>query len=428
MCCCLSIMIPVKNLSSIPKSPTLEIRALAEQIKSQGTKLYDFGVGEMVPETQVPQQFKDEMINAIQQNKTTYCSSQGTRDVLKALSDDFKTNFALDYSPDQICMFPGPKDALWKVLLSILDANSQCNEVVAFAPYYEAFVSPPQLITGKPTILIDTDENCYPNVAEFEKYLSENHHKIAVIIINSPNNPSGVVYPSDILQKLAEIIKRYPHIAVLSDEVYRTFIYSVEYSGSKRRDVKEFISDSMAYYLPDQTIIMGGISKEIAGTGLRLGFAAGPKHVIDVAQELNGHTCSCTSSPLQIAYARFLEKDRDMTERKRIFDAMKKKRDLVVDCLRNYNGLKELKIQEPNGAFYFFPNIKSLFGKKTPQGQVIEHDLQLSIYILEEAKVVTIPGSKFGKPGYLRLSYANSSVETIKEGLQKLSEAIEKLR
>jgi len=217
----------------------------------------------------------------------------------------FLTNFNLKISKEEIVIYPGPKPALWAVLSVLLDPQIERNRVVACAPTYESFIALPQLTTGNPCIILDTDENCLPNVSKFEEVLSS-RTDIACVIINSPNNPSAVVYSIELMKELTDVIKKYPHIAIISDEVYRTILFdNSPYS-------------SPAHFLPNQTIIIGGISKELAGTGLRLGFAAGPKNVIQAMSKLSACTFSCVNLPLQEGYKNFLIHDKNMFERKKL--------------------------------------------------------------------------------------------------------------
>jgi len=236
------------------------------------------------------------------------------------------------------------------------------------------FVAPPLMITQKHTIVLESDENCFPVLENLSKTL-ETCDDIALIIINSPNNPTGNIYPSEMLKQMAEIIQKYPHIAVISDEVYRT----IRFDGSTY--------SSIAHYLPLQTILIGGMSKEVSGTGLRVGFAAGPEHIIKAMAFINGHSCACVNLPTQKGYAAFLESDSDLRERLKIRQILSEKRDTVLRMFNDLPGLKKCKFGNPTGAFYVFPNIKSFIGLKTPTGNTITSDVDLSLYLLKSGQV-----------------------------------------
>jgi len=402
-----------QTATNILPSPTIEIKRIADQLKSQGHQVFDFGVGEMNPSIQVPEVMKKAISDATFNDHTHYNPPQGDAKVLEALSRDFK-NFRLNYSPSEIAMFPGPKPALWAALMAILDPNHPKNRVAAFTPVYEAFTDIPKLITGKDTILLETDAECLPNIDVLSAML-KSRDDICCLIINNPNNPSGRVYSKELLSSIADLVKQHPDIVIISDEVYRCLIYEEDYV-------------SIASFLPQQTILVGGISKEVAGTGLRLGFAAGPKQAIDAMHAVVGATLSCTSLIVQRGYAEFLSSDQDLTTRNQIKAILKEKRDLILSLFKELPGFKRLRVLHPGGAFYVFPSIEGFIGLKTPQGDIISSDEQFCIWILKEAKIVLLPGSKFSKAGYFRLAYASSSLAEIREGIQRLSDFLLQLK
>jgi len=206
---------------------------------------------------------------------------------------------------------------------------------------------------------------------------------------------------------LSEIIKKYPQIAVISDEVYRIQNYSNEV----------YTYDSIAKYLPDQTILVGGMSKEVSGTGLRLGFAAGPSHVIKAMAVLNAHTISCLNYVTQMGFAKFLQHDCQLTDRLAIRTTLNERRKLIHHLFETLPALRHCPLGSPQGAFYIFPNISYYLTKTTKQGHRIQTDTDLALYLLNHAKVVVLPGSSFSRPGHLRLAYAAVDEETITKGL-----------
>jgi len=272
------------------------------------------------------------------------------------------------------------------------------------------------MLTGKNTVVLETDSHFLPRVSELHDYLAKHHEEVALIIINSPNNPSGAVYPDSLLKELADVIRQYPQIAVIADEVYRT----IDYTGNKYA--------SIAHHLPNQTLLVGGMSKEVSGTGLRLGFVAAPEHIAKAIAHVEGSFSACVCLPIQKGYAHFLHNDKDMKYRHNIRDQLRVKRDAVMSQFKSLPGFKDASGEAPQGAFYFFPNISKYIGLVAPDGTVISTDLALSQYLLTEGNVVCLPGSAFERANHLRLAFAASSKEQITEGFQRLSDALLKLK
>jgi len=301
-------------------------------------------------------------------------------------------------------------------MLALVSPLSERNRVAAFAPCFESFLTVPQLITGQPTIVIPTDDKCDPDLNAFAACLKEHHKQIGAIIINSPNNPSGRVYSRTIIESLANILKEYPEIGVISDEVYRTITFD-EHNPHI----------SLASYLPNQTLVVSGTSKECAGTGIRVGYVAGPQHIIEGIAKLSGHATSSVNLPAQKGYAKFLRSDIHLTDRNAIRDILKKKRDVLIKQFQTVEGLQECEYEIPLGTFYFFPSMKKFIGRKTPEGKVLENDEQLAFYLINE-NVVTIPGLFYLKEGYLRMAYGRLGEEEIIKGAVALGEALKKLQ
>ena len=392
-------------------SPTLAIKALAEQLRNSGKAIYDFGIGEMNPEVQIPAVLKTGIIDALQEDATHYSPAAGDQDLRSAISDDLGY-FQQPYSPEQIAICPGPKDAFFKACLAILNPQARRHRLLAFAPVYEAYYNIPQLLTGKAPILLPTDEQMYPEPDRLSRELAADD-SIAVVVINSPNNPSGAVYPAKLLQEIAEVVSKYPDIWILSDDVYRTIIYNaIDYQ-------------SIATYLPEQTLLIGGASKEASGTGLRLGFVAGPDGAVDTIANINGNTSSCVNLPTQKGYARFLRSDSNFQERSRIRDQLARRQLRLLETFKT--AAPEAKWHPPEGAFYFYPNMEAYLGRKTPQGERLDSDESLATYLLYQAGVVTIPGSKFFRSGHLRFAYAVSE-NVIVAGMKSLAAALATLR
>ena len=404
-------LMPSAWAEQIKPSPTLESKLIADRLRLEGKQIYDFGIGEMNPELPVPHLLKTAISQAVMDDETHYSPEAGDPELLEAIHADLRL-FGLNYTPSEIVICPGPKDAFFKICLAMLNPSSPRNRLVAFAPTYESYENLPILLTGKPPIVLQTDAHFLPDPDQLAKLLNEDD-TIALIVLNSPNNPTGTVYPPSLSQELAEIIGKYEQICVLSDEVYRTVIYD---------DYKHV---SIASYLPNQTLLVGGMSKEVSGTGLRLGFIVGPEATMRVIANVEGNTSSCVNLPTQKGYAHFLRKDIDLRVRHQIRDALCVRRDALVDRFSVL--VKEAAWERPSGAFYFFPDMRRYCGRRTPEGQLLDTDEALALYLIERANVVTVPGSKFQRPGHLRFAYA-VSLETIDGGIQQLAKALDQLR
>ena len=404
-------LMPSAWAQQIKPSPTLEIKMIADRLKLDGKQIYDFGIGEMNPELPVPHLLKTAISQAVMEDATHYSPAEGDPELLEAIHTDLRL-FGLNYSPAEIVVCPGPKDAVFKICVTMLNPTARRNRLVTFAPTYESFENLPILLTGKPPIILQTDAHFLPDPNQLADLLNQDD-TIALIVLNSPNNPTGTVYPLSLLQELAEIIGNHEQICVLSDEVYRTVVYD------------GFEHVSIARYLPNQTLIVGGMSKEVSGTGLRLGFIAGPVAVMPAIANVEGNTSSCVNLPTQKGYAHFLRKDADLRLRYQIRDALCVRREVLM------NRFSELVTgavwERPSGAFYFFPDMRFYYDLRTPEGQLLGTDEALARYLIESANVVTVPGRKFQRPGHLRFAYA-VNLETIRTGIERLGEALGRLR
>lgn len=403
-------LMPSAWAQQIKPSPTLKIKSIADSLRLEGKQIYDFGIGEMNPELPVPHLLKTAISEAVMADATHYSPEAGDPELLEAVHVDLRL-FGLNYSPSEIVVCPGPKDAFFKICLGMLNPSSRRNRLVAFAPTYESYENLPILLTGKPPIVLQTDAHFLPDPNELADLLKQDD-TIALIVLNSPNNPTGTVYPPSLLRELAEIVGSHEQVCVLSDEVYRTVVY----------DNLEHVS--IASYLPHQTLLVGGMSKEVSGTGLRLGFIAGPELTMQVMANVEGNTSSCVNLPTQRGYAHFLRKDTDLRVRHQIRDALCVRRDVLTERFNSLVGAAVWK--RPSGAFYFFPDMHNYYGRRTPEGQVLDTDEALALYLIENANVVTVPGSKFQRPGHLRFAYA-VSLETINTGVERLAAALNRL-
>ena len=392
----------------VDPSPTLKSRSIAQQLKRQDKTVYDFGIGEMNPEIPVPPLLVEAMIEAIQNGAMHYSPAAGDSKLLDAISADMEV-FGLRYDPEQIVVCPGPKDAIFKVCLSLLNPRAQRRRLLVFPPIYESYRSGSILLTGEPPIFVETDAHFFPDPHRLAEVLDRDS-SVALITLNSPNNPTGAVYPLELLEELAEVIARHPQVAVLSDEVYRTILYD----GTPHY--------SLASILPQQTLLLGGMSQR----GFRYrssasGYVAGPVSLVKTIVKVEGNVSSCVHLPTQKGYAHFLNRDRTLSQRFAIRDQLKERRDLL---LKNFQiDVPEALWTAPKGAFYFFPDMRPYLGRWTPAGDPLRDDEDLFLYLSREVGVVTVPGSRFGRAGHLRLSYAVNPND-ICDGIREMGRAL----
>ena len=388
-------------------SPTLEVKAVADRLRAEGIPLLDLGIGEMNPEIPVPALIKQGITNAIQEDLTHYSAQQGDPELVSAISEDL-ARFGLSYSEEQIVVCPGPKDAIFKVALTILNPTAHRRRLLMFTPGYESFENIPVLVTGEPPVVLPTDTNFLPDPAELDKLLKTDD-TIAAVVLNSPNNPTGAVYQQPLLRDIADVLADYDDVAVISDEVYRTIYYDdIEYA-------------SIASFLPEQTFVISGMSKEVSGTGLRLGFVAGPREPIGTLAGIEGNVSSCVNLPTQKGYAGFLRADGDFTVRHSIRDKLSLRRNHLLE--RFATAAPEAIWNRPQGAFYFFPDMTAYLGRRDAHDHIIANDIDLAHHILETTHVVTIPGTLFQRPGHLRFAFAQS-LETIERAMEQLGKAL----
>ncbi len=393
-----------KKYSSISASPTLAIDSKFKQMKADGMNVVGFGAGE--PDFDTPQFIKDAAIKAINDGMTKYTPASGTIALKKAVCDKFKRHNNLDYTPDQIVISNGAKHSLVNALGAILNPG---DEVIIPAPFWVSYTEMVKLRDGVPVIVQATEEEnflCSP-----EKIENAITDKTRAIIINSPSNPTGMVYDEESLKKIADIAVKH-NIYVISDEIYEHLIYD----GKKHVSIASFNEE-----IKNLTIIINGVSKTYAMTGWRIGFTASNKEIAKVMGNVQSHETSNPNSIAQEASRAALEGSED--ELHAMVDEFSKRRLHMVDRISKIPGVSCLK---PEGAFYVMMNIKSLYGKSC-NGTVINSADDFAQCFLDEKLVAVVPGTAFYADGYVRWSYA-TSLENINEGMDRLEEFISTLK
>ncbi|CAE8642730.1 unnamed protein product [Polarella glacialis] len=402
-------------------SPTLAVKYVADALRSEGHILCDFGIGEMNPEIPAPEIIKTTIASAAMAEQNYYTAAQGDANLLQAIAEDLRINFDIPTALEELCVFSGPKDAIFKAAMAMANGRAHRRRFICFGPTYEAFVNIPRLVSGEASIVIETDSKTFlPDPADLRKVLQENDD-VACVIINSPNNPTGAVYPMALLSALADVLRDFPQVWALSDEVYRTVRYDQSIRHASIRQV-----------LPEQTVSVAGMSKEVSGTGLRLGFIAGPARIISLIRDIQGNTSSCVNLPTQRAYEALLRHDceHDMELRAGILEQLSLRRERLraafAAAVERWPAVGEAVFGPlPEGAFYWFPSVEGVLeacrrnGAKTLEGKPIAGDSDLAVHLLKAAGVVTLPGSNFGRPGHLRMAYC-LPLETIDRGITSM--------
>lgn len=384
-----------EKVSKIAPSATLAIDTKFKTMKAEGIDAVGFGTGE--PDFDTPQYIKDAAIKAINDGLTKYTPASGTMALRQAVCKKFKDENGIDYAPEQIVVSNGAKHALVNAFMAILNPG---DEVIIPSPYWVSYPEMVKIADGVPVIIDTKEEDEFKFTAdEFRKAITE---KTRAIVLNSPSNPTGMIYTEDELRAIADIAVEH-NIYVISDEIYEHLIYE-----GKHVSIASFNEK-----IKDLTIIINGVSKTYAMTGWRIGYSAANKTLAKAMASLQSHA---TSNPNSIAQAATIAALSGGTEE---IDAMRKefekRRNYIVERMNKIDGVS---CRMPHGAFYVMMNITKLKGK-TISGRVINTASDLSEILLEEMHVATVPCESFGTGDFVRWSYA-TSMENIKEGLDRL--------
>lgn len=392
-----------KRVNLIGPSPTLAITAKAKQMKQEGIDVIGFGAGE--PDFDTPIHIKEAAKKAIDSGFTKYTPASGIKELKEAICKKFKNDNNLDCSPGEILVSCGAKHSIFNAILTLCDEG---NEVILPSPYWVSYPEMIKVAGAKPTILKTTQENNFKiTPQQLQEAITS---KTKLLILNSPANPTGMVYTKDELQLLSNILVE-AGIYCISDEIYEKIIY----------DGQEHISiASLGPPIKRLTIVVNGVSKSYSMTGWRIGYAAGPKEIIQAMSNLQSHSTSNPTSISQKAALAALEGPQEP-----LFNMVAefiKRRDHMVERLNSINGISCLK---PQGAFYVFPDVSQIIGK-TFKGEIIKDSVFLAKILLDEANVAVVPGSAFGTDEYLRLSYA-TFMKNISRGLERIERLINKI-
>ena len=394
-----------KRAQQLSPSETLKITARAKELAREGKSVISLSAGE--PDFKTPAHICNAAIEAITDGFHGYTMNTGMPELREAISAKLKRDNRFQFDPNQIVCSNGAKQSIGFTLLATVDPG---DEVLIPAPYWVSYPEMVKMADGKPVIINTTFANNYKLTAEqLEDSITE---KTKAIILCSPSNPTGACYSKDELKELAEVLKKHPKLLIISDEIYEYIVFDQDHVSIL----------NAAPQLKDQTVIINGFSKGFAMTGWRLGYMAGPKAISDAVAKIQSQETSAPSSISQkaglAAYTGSMKPITDMRQ------AFKERRDFIVAELNSMNGVECFK---PAGAFYVFPDVHQLLGKKTPGGKKIDTTTDLALYLLEDHGVATVPGDAFGEPNGLRLSYA-ASMENLKEAVLRLKNGFELLK
>ena len=380
-------------------SATLAMAAKARELRAQGKDIIGLSLGE--PDFTVPEFVKDSAIQAVKDDYHSYTPVDGYGDLKDAIITKFKRDNGLTYGPSQIVVSTGAKQSLSNLAMVLLNPG---DEVLLPVPYWVSYSDISKLAGGVPVEVpssIETDFKVTPEALE-----AAITPKTRMIIYSSPCNPSGSVYSREELRALADVLVKYPNIIVVSDEIYEHINF-----------VGEHVSMASFEDMYDRTVVVNGVSKAFSMTGWRIGYIGGPEWIARACNKMQGQVTSGANCIAQRATIDALNNDPQKIQY--MIDAFKSRRQLVLDLVNDIPGFNA---NEPEGAFYVFPDISSFFGK-TLNGVAINDSSDFALYLLEHANVATVTGAAFGNPTCIRISYA-ASEDDIKEALRRIKEAV----
>jgi aspartate aminotransferase len=389
------------RLSRIKPSPTVAVAGKATELKAAGEDVIGLGAGE--PDFDTPEHIKQAAADAMAAGKTKYAPVAGIPELRRAICDKFKRDNDLTYTPDQITVNCGGKQSIYNAMMASLNPG---DEVIIPAPYWVSYPDITLLAEGEP-VIVDCPENANfkltPEILE-----AAITPKTKWLILNSPSNPTGAAYTRDDLAALGEVLKKHPHVWVMTDDMYEFIIYD------------DFEFTTIAQVVPelyDRTLTLNGLSKAYCMTGWRVGYAAGSVELIKAMNKIQSQSTTSTSTISQWASVAALDGDHSfIAEHNKVF---KERRDLVVSMLNQASGLT---CATPEGAFYVYPSCAGLMGKKTLEGKVIGTDEDFVTYLLESEGVAAVQGEAFGLSPHFRISYATST-DLLEDACQRIQRA-----
>ena len=388
-----------ERIKRLPASATLTMAAKARELKNKGIDVIGLSLGE--PDFNTPEFIKDAAIKAVNDNYNSYSPVDGYLDLKKSICQKFKRDNKLNYSPSQIVVSTGAKQSIANLCMVLLDPG---DEVILPAPYWVSYSAIVNLAEAKSIIIPSKIENNFkvtPN--QIESAINPN---TKLIMFNSPNNPSGTVYTEKEFREIGEVLKKYPDIYILSDEIYEHINYGIPH-----------FSIASIPELYNRTITVNGVAKAFAMTGWRIGYIGAPEWISKACNKIQGQITSGANCIAQRATISAL--DAQVKEIKYMIDEFNGRRKIILELLKSIRGFK---VNNPDGAFYVFPDISSFFGKKI-KNKIIKNSNDFALFLLEEAHVATVTGEAFGNNNCIRISYA-ASEKNILEAIKRIKKAL----
>jgi aspartate transaminase len=389
------------RINAMEVSATLGMAAKTRELKAEGKDIIGLSLGE--PDFDIPDFIKEAAIEAIQQNYSKYTPIDGYLELREAICEKFKRDNNLNYKPSQIVVSTGAKQCLANVALAMLNPG---DEVIFPAPYWVSYKEIAKMAGGVPIEVHTTIENNFKiTPAQLEAAITP---KTKMVWFNTPCNPSGSIYSKAELEALAVVLRKHPHIFILSDEIYEY----INFTNERVTSIAEIDS------LYERTITVNGMSKAFAMTGWRIGYMGAPEWIAKACAKVQGQVTSGANAIAQRASIAALKAPKSKIQY--MVDEFKRRRDLVLELLNEIEGFK---LNIPEGAFYVFPDISSFFGK-TLRGRIINNASDFSLYLLEEAMVATVTGEAFGDANCIRFSYA-ASEKDLREAIRRIKESLQ---
>ncbi len=392
------------RLDPIKPSITLAVTAKAARLKAEGIDVISFGAGE--PDFDTPDHIKEAARKGLDRGVSKYTDVAGTLPLRKAISAELSRVHHAQISPEEVLVSCGAKHSLYNLFQALLDPG---DEVIIPAPYWVSYPDMVRLAGGHPVIIetqASDDFAVSPDVVA-----AAVTPRTRAIVLNTPSNPTGAVYSRTQIEGLAKIaLER--DLLVISDDIYRSLVYG---------DAQYVSIAALGPELAKRTVLIDGVSKTYAMTGWRIGYAAGPLPLIKAMSKIQGQSTSNPTNISQVATLAALTGPQECVETMRL--AFDERRLEMLQLLRAIPGVT---CREPKGAFYCFPDFSAFVGKRTPEGSVLDDDVQLCDWLVEVGKVAVVPGSGFGAPGHVRLSYACGMTQ-IREGLARLTQSVARL-
>tara|TARA_B100000963_G_scaffold82459_1_gene70253 strand:- start:12999 stop:14183 length:1185 start_codon:yes stop_codon:yes gene_type:complete len=388
-----------KRINSLPVSATLAMASKARELKNKGIDIIGLSLGE--PDFNTPEFIKQAAINAVDENWNSYSPVDGYADLKKAICKKFERDNNIQYKPSQIVVSTGAKQSIANVCMVLLNPG---DEVILPAPYWVSYSAIATLAEAKSVIIPSTIENDFKiSPEQLERSINSN---TKLVMFNSPNNPSGTIYTKEELEAMGEILKKYPNLYILSDEIYEHINYGTPHFSIAR--IPE---------LYDRTITVNGVAKAFAMTGWRIGYIGAPEWIAKACNKIQGQITSGANCIAQRATITALNEP--VTKIQYMIDEFSKRREIIIELLNKIPGIK---LNKPSGAFYIFPDISSYFGKVL-KGKKIENATDFALYLLEKAHVATVTGEAFGNGNCIRISYA-ASEEKIRLAIERISSVL----